>query len=205
MVADAADVLVDVDPDVIVFSEYTSEHHETLTSHPLAERYDHRLDEQGPLAGGMAVWSKFPIEAQDTGLEIGRTVDAVVTGPDGPIRLFGVHPPTPIFSFPKWVRGLEQIGDAVSHASQPTLVIGDFNASYWHPVFRDLLRLDLTDAHIADGSGWSTSWPTDEVVPPFVRLDHALTGNGLVSTRVEDFRVPGSDHVGFVVTVTPSG
>ncbi len=83
-------------------------------------------------------------------------------------------------------------------------MIGDFNASYWHPAFRDLLRQGLTDAHMALGKGWSTSWPTDEFIPPFVRLDHTLTGNGLVSTDVDDFRLTGSDHAAFVVTVKPA-
>jgi|TARA_B110000240_G_scaffold17655_1_gene18006 hypothetical protein len=30
------------------------------------------------------------------------------------------------------------------------------------------------------------------------------TGNGLVSTSVQDFTVPGSDHRGFVVSVVPA-
>jgi hypothetical protein len=37
-----------------------------------------------------------------------------------------------------------------------------------------------------------------------VRLDHALTAGGLVSTDVDDFHVPGSDHRGLVVTVAPA-
>jgi endonuclease/exonuclease/phosphatase (EEP) superfamily protein YafD len=205
VVADAADRLLELDPDVIVFSEYTNQHFETLSAHPLAGRYEYRLDRDRGFSRGMAVWSKFPIEESDTDAEIGRTVDATLFGPDGPIRLFSVHLPTPIFDFPRWEVELAGIGSAASEATQPTLVIGDFNASYWHPVFRDLLGHDLTDAHMAHGAGWSTSWPTDKSFPPFVRLDHALTGNGLVSTGVDDFRVPGSDHTGFVVTVKRSG
>ena len=205
VVADAADLLLEIDPDVIVFSEYTQPHHDTLLAHPLSDRYEHRLDRDGPLARGMAVWSKFSLEETGERTATGRTIDAVVAGPDGPIRLFGVHPPTPIFDFPAWERELGRLSSATSQTSRPTLVIGDFNASYWHPVFRDLLRGNLTDAHIAHGSGWSTSWPTDKFSPPFVRLDHALTGNGLVSTDVDDFRIPGSDHTGLVVTVKPSG
>jgi endonuclease/exonuclease/phosphatase (EEP) superfamily protein YafD len=205
VVADAADRLLELDPDVIVFSEYTNQHFETLSAHRLAERYEYRLDRESGFSRGMAVWSKFPIDENDTGAEIGRTVDATLLGPDGPIRLLAVHLPTPIFDFPRWELELARIGSAASQTTEPTLVVGDFNASYWHPAFRDLLRRDLTDAHMAHGAGWSTSWPTDRSFPPFVRLDHALTGNGLVSTDVADFRVPGSDHAGLVVTVKPSG
>ena len=205
IVEEAADDLLGRDPDVIFFAEYTAEHHDTLRAHPLAERYPYQLNRDGRFARGVSLWSKFPLDVEERLDTRDRTVDATVSGPDGIIRLLGVHPPTPVFDFPEWERALGQIGLAASQGEQPILVVGDFNASYWHPVFRDLLRRDLTDAHIAHGAGWSTSWPMDEFVPAFVRLDHALTGNGLVSTDVEDFRVPGSDHAGFVVTVTPSG
>ena len=57
------------------------------------------------------------------------------------------------------------------------------------------------------GHGLSCSWPTDRgtrsfhVHPPFVRLDHALVNDGLAVLDVDDFDVPGSDHLGLVVTV----
>jgi endonuclease/exonuclease/phosphatase (EEP) superfamily protein YafD len=84
------------------------------------------------------------------------------------------------------------------------LVIGDFNASYWHPDFRRVLDAGFVAAHTATGSGFSTSWPTTWPIPPFVRLDHALTTGGLVATEVEDFDVAGSDHLGMIVTVAPT-
>lgn len=202
VVGDAADDLVEIDPDVIVFSEYTLEHQRTLLAHPLAERYAHQLNRDGRFARGMAVWSKFPIGDVEPPGENSRTVETTLNGPDGTMRLFSVHPPTPIFDFASWTHELSRIGRHAADAEEPVLVVGDFNASYWHPIFRDLLDRGLVDAHMAHGAGWSTSWPTDETIPPFVRLDHALTGNGLVSTGVEDFRVPGSDHAGLVVTVT---
>jgi endonuclease/exonuclease/phosphatase (EEP) superfamily protein YafD len=115
-----------------------------------------------------------------------------------------MHVPTPLVAFEAWRRDLhtaEQIG---RDATGPTMVIGDFNATYWHPDFRRLLDAGFVDAHTASGQGFSTSWPTDSLVPPFVRLDHALTIGGLVATEVDDFEIPGSDHRGFVVTVSPA-
>lgn len=201
---EVADVLATHDLDVIVFSEYTAEHQAVLSDHPLVDDYPHREERDGLFAGGMAVWSRFPLRPDTPPDTINYSIDLEADGPDGPVRILAVHPPTPIFNFSGWRDDLALIGDVASESSSPTLVIGDFNASYWHPVFRRLLRRGLTDAHMALGRGWSTSWPTDEFVPPFVRLDHALTGNGLVSTDVDDFRVPGSDHTGFVVTVSPA-
>ena len=67
-----------------------------------------------------------------------------------------------------------------------------------------MLDAGFVDAHTANGAGFSTSWPTTWPIPPFVRLDHALTTGGLVATDVEDFDVAGSDHLGMVVTVAPT-
>jgi endonuclease/exonuclease/phosphatase (EEP) superfamily protein YafD len=203
-VDELADELADVDADIVVFSEYTIEHQTTLLAHPLASRYPHQINRDGLSAGGMAVWSKYPVAENERIDTTNYTVDASFDGPDGPIRLLAVHPPTPIFDHDGWAHDLALIGESAERADDPTLVIGDFNASYWHPAFRDLLRRGFTDAHMANGTGWSTSWPTDGFIPPFVRLDHALTGNGLVSTDVDDFRLTGTDHTAFVVTVKPA-
>ena len=152
----------------------------------------------------MAVWSRYPLDENERQATINRTVDTWIETPDGPLRMLGVHPPTPVFDFAGWTREIDQITDDVSMLSEPTLVIGDFNASYWHPSFRRLLDQGLVDAHMTHGAGWTASWPTDELFPPFVRLDHALTSSELVSVDVHDFEVPGSDHAGFVVTVVPA-
>ncbi len=203
-IAELADQLSELDPDVIVFSEFTIEHQATLLAQPLATSYRHQINRDGLYAGGVAVWSKYPVSENDRIDTTNYMVDASLEGPDGPIRIFAVHPPTPISDHDGWARDLVLIGESADDARDPTLVIGDFNASYWHPTFRDLLRRGFIDAHMANGRGWSTSWPTDQVVPPFVRLDHTLTGNGLVSTGVDDVRLEGSDHTAFVVTVKPA-
>jgi hypothetical protein len=63
------------------------------------------------------------------------------------------------------------------------------------------------DAHQVRGHGLSCSWPTEKWHPafrwhpPFVRLDHALVNGGLTVLDTGDFHVPGSDHLGIVVTV----
>lgn len=199
-----ADELVGIEAAVIVFNEFTAEHRDVLHDHPFAADFPHRIERDGLFAGGIAIWSRYPLVEGERPATVNYSLDTVVAGPDGDVRLLGVHPPTPVFNFDGWIRDLDLIGDIGSAPGEPILIIGDFNASYWHPPFRDLLRRGFVDAHMAAGKGFSTSWPTDQWVPPFVRLDHALTGSGLVSVAVDDFPVPGSDHRGFVVTVVPA-
>jgi len=193
-----------ISPDVIVFNEYTPEHQTALQGSPLARDYPFRIDRSERLAGGIAVWSKTSVTVDAYPDTYSYSVDLTVDGPDGPVRLVAMHVPTPINSFGDWRRDLQTAEQIGRTATGPTMVIGDLNSSYWHPDFRRLLDAGFVDAHSANGRGFSTSWPTDRIVPAFVRLDHALTVGGLVSTDVHDFEIPGSDHRGFVVTVAPA-
>lgn len=199
-----ADELSRLDLDVVVFTEYTPAHHQRLTAHPLAADYPHRVGHDDEFASGMAIWSKQPMRESHVHNTVNPTLDARIAGPDGDVRVIGVHPPTPVYDPAEWASDLSAIDEIAAVADEPTLIIGDFNAAWWHPEYRRILDAGYVDAHIALGHGWSNSWPTDTIVPAFVRLDHALTNEQLVATAVDDFDVPGSDHAGFVVTVVPA-
>jgi endonuclease/exonuclease/phosphatase (EEP) superfamily protein YafD len=200
---DVADILPAVDADVIVFSEYTTEHQAALEATPLARDFPYRAQRTLRGVSGLGVWSRFPIDEREQ-LYTFDSIELDVRGPDGDIRVFAKHISTPIADFAAWRDALATSARIGRDAEEPTLLIGDLNSSYWHPPFRRVLDAGFVDAHAANGSGFSTSWPTDWWIPPFVRLDHALTAGGLVSTDVDDFEIPGSDHRGLVVTVAPA-
>jgi endonuclease/exonuclease/phosphatase (EEP) superfamily protein YafD len=199
----AADLL-DRDLDVIVFVEYTAAHERTFRESKLAHDFPFRLERSGPGASGLAVWSKSPTIGGDSADPSGRTLDVTVESTAGPVRVLGVHAHTPTSDFETWKRDLHRFGAHGHAGTDPTVVIGDFNASVWHPSFRALLADGFTDAHVALGRGFSVSWPDDSWFPPFIRLDHALTTDSLVPLAVEDFDIRGSDHRGLIVTVTPA-
>lgn len=203
-ISTVTDILPDVDADVIVFIEYTLEHQTALESSPLARDYPYRTEPTGSGRDGVGIWSRFPIddEGQLSDLHDSTVID--VRRPGGQIRIVGIHVPNPISNVAAWRSDLRDVASVGRNADRPTLLIGDLNSSYWHPPFRRLLDAGFVDAHVAIGSGFSTSWPTDWRIPPFVQLDHALTTGGLVATDVENFDIPGSDHLGLVVTVAPA-
>ena len=119
------------------------------------------------------------------------------------VNLFVVHPFTPTNAYlrGRWAPDLEQIRRTTAAAVGPTLVVGDFNATYFHPPFRDFLSDGFTDVHKWLGEGLSRSWRMDGFFPPLVRLDHALVRAGAHPLDVTDFVVPGSDHKGFVAGI----
>ncbi len=201
---DVARDLASRDLDVIVFSEYTAEHQRVLRSSELSDEFEFQIDRAGLYAGGTAVWSRSPVRVDEHPDTVNYSLDLTIDRADGPIRLIALHTPTPVHDFDAWLHDLELAGNLGRTGDTPTAIVGDFNASFWHPAFRELLDDGYTDAHIANGRGFSVSWPTGRTLPPFVRLDHALTTDGLVATSVNDFAVPGSDHRGFVVSVAPA-
>jgi endonuclease/exonuclease/phosphatase (EEP) superfamily protein YafD len=196
--------LAELGADVIVFTEFTRSHQRALKASGLADGYPHRIARTGRGATGIAVWSRWPLRLDDELDTFNDSLDVTVAGPDGGVELVAMHMPTPLVDVDAWRRDLATAAAIGRTADGPTLLIGDLNSSYWHPDFRRLLDVGFVDAHTAAGSGFSTSWPTDWWVPPFVRLDHALTIGGLVSTGIADFEIPGSDHRGLMVTVAPT-
>jgi endonuclease/exonuclease/phosphatase (EEP) superfamily protein YafD len=202
-IADVAGQMDQLTADVIVLTEYTEEHQAALLASPVAERYPYRTDRAGPRGDGVAIWSAMPVDVAEHPDTDSTSIDVTVSGPDGDVRVVAVHFPTPLDDFASWGHDLRTAAEIGRTADGPTLLIGDFNASYWHPDFRNVLHAGFVDAHTAAGSGFSTSWPTTWPIPPFVRLDHALTIGGLVATDVEDVDVAGSDHLGMIVTVAP--
>ena len=203
-ITEVAEQMDQLTADVIVFTEYTAQHQEALLASPVAGRYPYRTDRAGPRGEGVAIWSTMPVEVAEHPNTDSTSIDVTVGGPDGPVRVVAVHLPTPLDDFESWRNDLRAAAAIGRTASESTLLIGDFNASYWHPDFRNVLDAGFADAHTAAGSGFSTSWPTTWPIPPFVRLDHALTTAGLVPTEVDDFAIAGSDHLGLVVTVAPA-
>jgi endonuclease/exonuclease/phosphatase (EEP) superfamily protein YafD len=204
-VDDVAADLADRAPDVIVFNEYTPRHQATLLASPLADRYPERIDRPDRLSRGVAVWSRVPLTLRDAQPDTEhQSIDVDLDGPDGPLRLVALHVPTPIDDFTNWRRDLATLAEIGRAADGPTAIVGDLNATYWHPDFRAMLDAGLVDAHAATGRGFSTSWPTDRPLPAFARLDHALVTDDLVATAVDDVEIVGSDHLGLTVTVVPA-
>ena len=131
---------------------------------------------------------------------------AEVDAPGGVVRVVVIHTQSPVEHYREWLEDLASSPTLTPDG--PTVMTGDFNASWWHPEMREVMRRGgWRDAHQVLGHGLSCSWPTDQWHPafrwhpPFVRLDHALVNDGLVVLDVGDFDVPGSDHRGIVVTV----
>ncbi|MET0145466.1 MAG: endonuclease/exonuclease/phosphatase family protein [Ilumatobacteraceae bacterium] len=205
-VAAVAPALAALDADVLTFSEVTRSHADTMRRSDLAAGYPYRIELPARGGSGTALWSRYPLAEHSATITKHHTVIADVAAPGGVIRVIVVHTQSPIVHHHQWEADLDQLGGLVTDG--PSVMTGDFNASWWHPELRRLMRRGgWRDAHIERGRGLSCSWPTDQWHamfrwhPPFVRLDHALVNAGIAVRGIRNFDIPGSDHRGLTVTV----
>ncbi len=193
--------------DILALSELTVHHERALIDQGAGDQYPFRFGRPAKRSEGIAVWSKLPfVDVRREYMESRPGIVATVETAGGDVRIVFAHPdpPTSRRGLRHWAPSLERIGRIAELPGPPTVIIADLNASRWHPAFRRLLGAGWADAHESFGRGLSTSWPTNaRVLAPFIRLDHALVGAGLEVVSVVDFDVPGSDHRGFVVSVSP--
>ena len=96
------------------------------------------------------------------------------------------------------VVALADVGQSVRASGDSLmLMVGDFNATWGNKGFVALLH----DGVAARGKATDMTWPNSAVVPPFVRIDHVLTGARLAVTQIAAKPGFGSDHRYLVATV----
>ena len=143
-----------VRPDVIAFSEVTTRIAGGLLALPAAGRYPHRVVVADGGASGMMLWSRFPAADNGPVASAWRSIDVVVDTPSGEVRVVTLHPPPPVFDDDAWRRDLDSLDDVAAASDLPTAIVGDLNASYFHPVFRRAMDdAGLLDAARATGDG----------------------------------------------------
>ncbi|HET9667595.1 MAG TPA: endonuclease/exonuclease/phosphatase family protein [Desertimonas sp.] len=200
--ADLARAVAAVDADVLAFTEYTFTHAGGMYVSPLANTYPYRIEHPEATAGGSAIWSRYPLAEITAPPALYRSTAAVIEVSGG-VELYVVHPPNPLDHLREWLAELIGLADLYGKPQLPTIVTGDFNATYWHPSFRRIQAAGWRDAHHVAGRAFTASWPSDRPrLPPVMRLDHALVDGALSVDDVADVDLPGSDHRGFVVTVS---
>ena len=157
------------DVDVLVLEEVTPKGLDGLLAAGLAERLPHRIGKPVVTAAGTMVFSRYPLTTPRT-LTLGKGgLDVRVAAPD-PFRLLAVHASYALQRPEPWVADLESVRDrtATAVAQGPTLVVGDFNATHDHVLFRDVLDAGVRDAAEEAGSGMAADLADDTVRPGLV-------------------------------------
>jgi endonuclease/exonuclease/phosphatase (EEP) superfamily protein YafD len=130
-------------------------------------------------------------------------VEATMSTPWGNVAIRVVHTLAPFPSYSKeWELAMTAINRTVrNQGSNRMLMVGDFNATWNNRLFASLLGDGLIDGAAALGEEFQMTWPNGAIVPPFVRIDHVLTGSHLAVTRMSTGTGYGSDHRFVLATV----
>ena len=88
---------------------------------------------------------------------------------------------------------------------RPRAVLGDFNSSPIWPLYRSLVARLTDAATVRQGSDRCRTWPHVPALglAGLIRIDHCFLSN-LTARDVQAVPIPGSDHLGLCVDVTPA-
>jgi endonuclease/exonuclease/phosphatase (EEP) superfamily protein YafD len=196
-------------PDLITLEEFEPSAWRGMQASGVLAQFPHQCAAPSDGAIGFALVSRYPLTGCHElkvlfgGWQVPYMVEATLWTPEGPVTLRLVHTLAPFPStFGEWKSALAAVDRSVSASSDSRmLMIGDFNASWDSKGFAALVHDGLTDGAAARGEATEMTWPNGAIVPPFVRIDHVLTGSDLAVTGI--FVKPGfgTDHRYVVATV----
>lgn len=188
----------DNDVEILTLQELTPEFKRRFERLGGRELLPHAILALRPSGNGNGVYSRYPLRrvpSDEPETEQLRT--AVAIGPDVQVEAVSVHTRAPIDtgSLGEWERSVEALPKADPDGPM-RLLLGDFNASFDHPQFRDVVGSGYQDAAEQMGDGLIATWPTRD--KPFrylpVTLDHLLYDERLGARKFEAFDLPGTDH-----------
>ena len=152
--------------------------------------------------GGAGIYSRLPLsDSRELNGYGPMNLETRVDVPDSePILLLAVHPgPAYITPADIWTAELDTLRSDLEAAAGtgPVIVSGDFNTTYSHKKFRNLLDAGYSDAAAQLGKGLVPTYPTDKGTPAVVGIDHILSNSGH-ALSLERIDLPGSDHHGLI-------
>ena len=215
--ADAASFvgLARANADVITIAELTPESVDRFGIAGMWEGFPYAHLIAAPGAGGIGIWSRYPVKALSVSRHRGVLMPAVrlqVPGVRSTVVLGSVHVYSPVAgnenTVNQWRYGMAganaQLDDFAAAAGSGSVIVGgDYNSTPDARQFRDLLTHGYADAVVQTGSGFAPTFPSDTWFPPVITIDHILTRNA-AATAVRTVDIDGSDHRGLLASVRVS-
>ncbi|MEM7256253.1 MAG: endonuclease/exonuclease/phosphatase family protein [Pseudomonadota bacterium] len=184
-----------INPDLIVFQEYTSWWHQAL-SVALVD-YPHRLHKIINTPFGIAAYSRLPYQQQSIeyfNQKLSPAVDVRIDVDGLTVRVLGIHPVPPMSATTYSMRNryYSDVAEQAANSNIALIVLGDFNATPWSYHFTRLLkRADLRSTR--DGAGIHPTWP-GSFWPLWTPIDHIIHNQRVRAVRFESGAGFGSDH-----------
>ena len=193
-------------PDLVTLEETASWDFAQFSSSGAFDRLPYRFTVTDTGSRGFIIASRYPLGHPKVlsvhGLAYMVVLRLAFHGRTLP--LWVVHTTAPVNpDWNNWNLELDGVHAALEKSRpRPLLMVGDFNASWGNRGFRAILSTGLTDAAAARGQPFAFTWNQRlPVLPPFIRIDHVLTGGNLTVTTISTHDGPGSEHRDITATV----
>ena len=189
-------------PDLITLEEFTPAALQAMLASGVLAGFPYRCAAPAYGATGFLIASRLRLAGCQVrsvswdGQQMPYLVEATLYTPGGAVALRLVHTLAPLPGYSsEWRAALVAVGRSVrASGTSDMLMVGDFNATWDNKAFAALLHDGLTDGAAARGQAADMTWPNGAVLPPFVRIDHVLTGACLAVTAIAAEASFGSDH-----------
>ncbi|HET9349100.1 MAG TPA: endonuclease/exonuclease/phosphatase family protein, partial [Arthrobacter sp.] len=195
---------------LLALQEYTQALEDRLDAAGLPALLPNRISDPADRAAGNAVYSVHELvpAGKVSGSHFPMPMIRVIAESQGQRAVFeltNVHARAPVgVGLPKWRSDLAALGRLVFLPGNVVLA-GDFNASYDHAEFRQLLQgggRKLVDVGMAQGSRLIPTWPMEDLFLPGITIDHIVTTPSVRSADYAVHRVSGTDHAAIIATLT---
>ncbi|MGV0646399.1 endonuclease/exonuclease/phosphatase family protein [Mycolicibacterium sp. XJ2546] len=198
--------------DLITVAELTPEEARRFSHAGIEEVFPYSVLKPAPNAGGIGLWSRFPLSA----VRPGKHRDAAIVA--GRVRvphvrldplIVSVHITSPVTaeagSFDRWRNGIAETKEDLNRFTEQAgpaavIVAGDFNSTPDMRQFRELSTNGYRDAVEQTGAGLAPTFPSNKWFPPVLVIDHVLTRNAAASS-IRTVTIPGSDHRALLATI----
>lgn len=201
--------------DVLTVVELTDAAVARLAAAGIAEALPYSFVRPRGGGGGIGIYSRYPLSDGELldGFVL-NNVRATLTVPGAePHAVYALHPlpPYPEPSW-RWAAELELLHGVLAADRRPLIVGADFNSTYDHKQFRDLLvdapgGPGLVDAAAHLGSGIVATYPSNRRFPAVLAIDRILT-RAATPTSFRRIEIAGSDHHGVIgdvrLAITPA-
>jgi endonuclease/exonuclease/phosphatase (EEP) superfamily protein YafD len=198
--------------DVLAVQELTSQQLTMMRAAGVDTVFPYHEVHPAPWSSGIGLWSKLPISgarileqytlpflsAQIFIPAAGKTVNLIV------VHVANMLPRT----VADWRADLGRLRSDMSatadHAAAVggcVVVAGDFNSTVDMREYRQLATSGFRDAAQQVGAGYLATFPANSHIPPIIGIDHVIV-RGCDARSVQTVRVPGSDHLGLLASVS---
>ena len=184
-----------IDPDVIVFLEYTNAWADALLSS--LEEYRYRVSVPQRTHDGIALFSKLPFDESGSVVLPNTSrpiVEGVVSIAGSSLKIIGAHPPPPLSQqlYAQRNDQLQALAEVTQGETAPLVLLGDLNITPWSSHYREF----VVNGALRDGRrgfGILPTWPSGFFALQ-IPIDHVIVNSGVQVMTLHTSEGLTSDH-----------